>query len=86
MPDQYTIRPLEYCALDCTISYTDALSQPAEFYQNLTEKINLWKKQQIGNLPEIITFAFLLFLKSPKILTLILPSDGRIGWMQSPVD
>lgn len=66
MPDQYTIRPLEYCALDCTISYTDALSQPAEFYQNLTEKINLWKQQQIGNLPEIISFAFSSFFEKPE--------------------
>lgn len=62
-PDQYTIRPLEYCTLDCTVSYADTLSQPAEFYQNLTEKVNRWKQQQNGNLPEIITSAFASFFK-----------------------
>lgn len=63
IPDQYTIRPLEYCTLDCTVSYADTLSQPAEFYQNLTEKVNRWKQQQNGNLPEIITSAFASFFK-----------------------
>ncbi|GAA0640606.1 hypothetical protein [Bifidobacterium pullorum] len=38
-PDQYTIRPLEYSALDRTVTEQEALSLPASFYTTFTNRL-----------------------------------------------
>lgn len=55
--DQYTIRPLEYCTLDRSISHNMALSQSPHFYKHLTEQVNAWKNN-MQRLPDLIVEAF----------------------------
>lgn len=60
--EQFTIRPLEYCTLDRSVSHDMALSQPPQFYEHLTEQVNAWKSSDQHPLPNIIEEAFTAIL------------------------
>ena len=59
--EQYTIRPLEYCVLDASVSHTEALSRPSRFYEKLTEQVETWKNGSM-RLDDVLKEAFADFL------------------------
>ena len=59
--EQYTIRPLEYCVLDRSVSHVEALSRPSRFYEKLTEQVEAWKNGSM-RLDDVLKEAFADFL------------------------
>ncbi|MBF9667981.1 hypothetical protein IHQ73_08165 [Bifidobacterium dentium] len=62
--EQYTIRPLEYCIFNRSVSHNESLSQPPEFYEKLTDRLGAWKNGK-QRLSDVIAETFADFLHKP---------------------